>query len=291
MQFSNSDILREYERLTALYPDISEYHHPLINFSDVLRAYFTLADYFTDPSSDSVEKMLIGLRSADLLYSALSRQDVAFNGNVKYKKPLDICSTLLFGMVKNHAFSDGNKRTALLTLLYQLHLNGYYPCCSVKRYEKLVVAIASNTLSSLNPYSSKRRNNEFKNIEDKEVKLISLLLKKMTKKKNHSYHLQITTKDMVQSLEQYGTTCDVENGKLHFQRIMDDDSLDRKEYNYTIVFHGWTRCIGPGAARDILTNLSLYDQFANYQSFIDGEEPYYSLIQQFEGPLRRLKDE
>ena len=291
MQFSNSEVLKEYKRLTLLHPDVPEYKHPLINCSDVLRAYFSLADYFTDPSSESEEKMLIGLRSADLLYSALSRQCVSFNGKVKYKEPIDICSTLLFGMVKNHAFSDGNKRTALLTLLYQLYLYGYYPSCSVKRYEKLIVAIASNNLSSINPYPKKRGKKEFKNIEDREVKIISMRLKKMTKRKDHSYHLQISTKDMVQALEQYGTTCDVENGKLHFQRVIDDNSSEGKKYNYTIIFHGWTRCIGAGVARDILTNLSLYDQFPNYQSFIDGQEPYYSLIQQFEAPLRRLKDE
>lgn len=58
-----------------------------------------------------------------------------------------------------------------------------------------------------------------------------------------------------------------------------------------MVFGGWTRSIGPQTAREILTSLELYDQYADYQSFIDGQEPYYSLIQEFEVPLRRLKDE
>ena len=46
--------------------------------SDALRAYFALADYFTDPSAECSERMLVGLRSADLLYSALARQRVTF---------------------------------------------------------------------------------------------------------------------------------------------------------------------------------------------------------------------
>ncbi len=289
MQFLNPEVLKEYERLTLLHPDVPEYKRPLINCSDALRAYFSLADYFTDPSSESKEKMLIGLRSADLLYSALSRQCVSFCGKAKYNSPIDICSTLFFGMVKNHSFSDGNKRTALLTLLYQLYLYGYYPNCRVKDFERLVVAVASNSLSKSYRFYWKKA---IKNCSDDcEVRTISLLLKKMTKKKDHSYHLQITTKDMVQALEQYGTICEVENGKLHFQRVIENNSPEVKKCNYTIVFHGWTRCVGAGVARDILTNLSLYDQFPNYQSFIDGQEPYYSLIQQFEGPLRRLKDE
>ncbi len=127
MNFNSPEIEKEYERLIALYPDLPEYQHPLINVSDTLRAYLALADYFTDPSSDVSEKMLIGLRSEHLLYSALSRQIVSYAGHRKYTNAIDICSTLFYGMVKNHAFSDGNKRTALLTLLYQLNLFGQYP--------------------------------------------------------------------------------------------------------------------------------------------------------------------
>lgn len=288
MQFNDPDILKEFERLTTLYPDLPEYQHPLINFSDTLRAYFTLADYFTDPSSDSVEKMLIGLRSADLLYSALGRQCVGYNGKLKYTNPIDICSTLFFGMVKNHSFSDGNKRTALLTLLYQLNLYGYYPSCSVKSYEKLVVAVAANSL----PTTFRDAWKKFKKADDPEIQAIAFLLRKMTKRKDHSYHLKITARDMVQSLEKYEVICTAENGKLHFKRIVPGRWVKAaKELNYSIVFGGWTRSIGAQTARDILTNLELYNQFPDYQSFIDGQEPYYSLIQEFEAPLRRLKDE
>ena len=57
----------------------------LINVSDVLKAYYILADYFTDPSIDQVrEKMLVGVRSFDLLSSAVSRQCVEFAGKRKY---------------------------------------------------------------------------------------------------------------------------------------------------------------------------------------------------------------
>ena len=41
----------EYERLTRLHPDLPSLVHPFINISDVLRAYFILADYFTDASA------------------------------------------------------------------------------------------------------------------------------------------------------------------------------------------------------------------------------------------------
>ena len=78
MKYLRNDLREEYERIAKNVPDIEDLQHPLINFSDVLHAYFILADYFTDESSDNIEHMLVGLRSADLLGSALGRQIVSF---------------------------------------------------------------------------------------------------------------------------------------------------------------------------------------------------------------------
>lgn len=258
MLFNNKDIENEFNRLCKLYPDLPEIKAPLINIADTFRAYFTLADFFTDNSSNNYESMLIGLRSADLLYSALGRQTVSFAGKQKYTEKIDICSTLFFGMVKNHSFSDGNKRTALLTLLYQLNLYGYYPNCPVKDFEKLVIAIAANEL----PTKYKNYWNRFQDKNDPEIQIISFLLRRMTKKKDHSYHLKISTKDIATALVKYKVTNNVEKGKIHFERKIPKKWYQpQKTLKYTMVFGGWTRCIGAQTAREILTSLELYDQF------------------------------
>ena len=288
MNFASTNVEKEYLRLKELYPDVEGYKHPVINFSDTLRAYFSLADYFTDPSSESSESMLIGLRSADLLYSALSRQVVSFGNRRKYTDPIDICSTLFYGMVKNHSFSDGNKRTALLVLLYQLDMYNYYPCAPVRDFEHLVVSVAANTLSDKYAHIWKK----YKKSDDPEIKTIAHFLRKATKKKDHSYHLKITARDMVYALEKYDVKSTVVGGKIHFERTIPGGLFRAPEIKrFAVNFGGWTRCIGPSTARDLLTGLGLYDQFPDYQSFIDGNEPFYSLIQDFEEPLRRLKDE
>jgi hypothetical protein len=54
-------------------------------------------------------------------------------------------------MVKNHPFADGNKRTALLLLLYQLGLYGYRPTASGEAFEALVVAVAAGELADAYP--------------------------------------------------------------------------------------------------------------------------------------------
>lgn len=76
--------------------------------------------------------------------------------------------------------------------------------------------------------------------------------------------------------------------KLHFEKNGWLGST--KTYQYTASFSGWTRTVGADTARKILSNLNLYDEFTNYKDFIEGKEPMYQLIDDFSGPLRRLKD-
>lgn len=288
MKFNSPDVEREYNRIQNQYPDLEYISHPLINVSDTLRAYFALADYFMDPSSTATETMLLGIRSTDLLYSAIGRQVAAFGNRTKYSNPIDICSTLFFGLVKNHSFCDGNKRTALLILLYQLYLYNYLPNASVKEYEKLVVATAANQI----PEKYAEYWKKYKKFDDPEIKTIAHFLRKNTKKKDHSYHLTITHRDMRDALEKHNVKWHIENGKIHYEREIPAKWFRPAEIKkYAVNFGGWTRSLGPSTARDILTNLGLYAQIPDYQAFINGDELFYSLIQDFEGPFRRLKDE
>lgn len=290
MKYLREDLRVEYDRLSKECPDIDGLSGSrLINVSDVLRAYFILADYFTDPTSgDEVEHMLVGLRSYDLLASALGRQAVGFGGEKKYTKDMDICATLFFGMVKNHAFSDGNKRTALLILLYQLNLCGFIPVAAVDEFERLVVAVAASSLATEYVDAWEKCSTE----EDREVRVISSLLRKMVSKKDNTYHIDITAREFCRALEELGVACDASGGKMHFTYIPQSKwDIYRDKKNYAIPFGGWTRVIGPQTARETMQQLGLYQQLPSYQSLLDGASPMYQLVQQFEVPLRRLKDE
>lgn len=79
MQYLPTDLRHEYDFLVKNNPDIEGLHHPYINLSDAFRAYFILVHYFTDTSTDEEqENMLVGIRSVDLLASALGRQNISF---------------------------------------------------------------------------------------------------------------------------------------------------------------------------------------------------------------------
>lgn len=52
MNYLPENLRNEYEYLKANNADIEGIEHPLVNISDTLKAYFILAHYFTDPSSE-----------------------------------------------------------------------------------------------------------------------------------------------------------------------------------------------------------------------------------------------
>lgn len=289
MKYLNDELKIHYEKTCSECEEIPELQHPLIGVGDTLRAYYILADYFTDDSGGAeVERMLVGLRSKDLLASALCRQVTSFGGRRKFTTDLEICSTLFYGMVKNHAFLDGNKRVSLLILLYQLSLYGYVPQASTKEFEKLVLAVAANELEGEYNKAWKK----FKKGPDQEIKTLTYLLRRMVKKKNHSYHISPTMKEFASALKEAGITVKQENGKLHMRREIKRGWLFGVDVaQYSIPFSGWTRTVGPKTAREALQKLQLYEQYPDYRDFLEGKEPMYHLVEQFEIPLRRLKDE
>ena len=294
MKYIRQELKNEYRRLRKLHPNIDEFNSPLINISDVLRAYFILADYFSDASAnDEVESMLIGIRDINLLISALSRQTICYDGRVKYREPLQICATTFFGLVKNHAFLDGNKRTALLTLLYQLDCYGYLPKADEREFEKLVVSVASNNLPK--DYVKDYKHTVSKTESDKYIEVIRRLLKQMTKKKDNSFHIDITARDFFEAINNIpGCICEIDGIKIRMQRTIKKNILffmaPDRVLTYTLPYRGDTRTIGASSVRDALKALELLDQYPDYQSFIEGADPRYMIITKFEGPLRRLKD-
>lgn len=290
MKYFPDDLRSEFEFQVKNNPDIEGLDHPLINLSDAFRAYFILVHYFNDDSGgDEREKMCVGIRSVHLLASALGRQNITFGGRQKYREPLDICATLFFGMVKNHSFADGNKRTALLLLLYQLQLYGYFPKASKREFEKLVLSVADSSLKTKYRLHYRKVKKDF----DWEVRLISRILKQMVVKKDNSYHVSPTMKEFCTALETRGVRCIAENGKVKFSYTEPGKWLviPPKEHSYSVIFGGWTRTVGARTARDVLQMLGLYDQFASYKDVLVGSEPLYELVDNFKEPLRRLKDE
>lgn len=286
------DLHEDYLRMSQLYPNIEQVSSPLINIDDILRAHYLICDYFRHTE----EGVLCGVKSPDLLYSAVGRQIVSLGTMYKYTSPLDICSTLFFGLVKNHAFHDGNKRTALLVLLYQLSLYGRIPKCKANEIEKLTVDVAAtNLLDSENRYLWDTQkyacSKELKEkTPDNAVTIISEFLRKNTTKRTFSYRSS-TYKELITALERLGYIVEIDNGSLLvYKMVRSLLGKEKKLLKSSTSFHGVNREIRPKRLRKLMDDLGLSKEYPNYNDFFSGDEPMSKLIAAYEGPLRRLKD-
>ncbi len=91
-----------------------------VTVSEVRRIYDTLvADFAKD--NDPIAPA--GIRSRALLESAVARQWTGIGDHLKYPGAIENAATLLYGVCNDHPFHNGNKRTALVSMLVHLDKN------------------------------------------------------------------------------------------------------------------------------------------------------------------------
>ena len=90
-----------------------------------------------------------GLRSRELLESAVAAPQATMMGAPMISEPIEIAAAYLFYLCSNHAFVDGNKRVALATCLVFLSEHGLLPqeTLDVNAWENLTLAVAAGALS------------------------------------------------------------------------------------------------------------------------------------------------
>lgn len=89
-----------------------------------------------------------GFRSGGegLLLSALAQPLQGFGGEPFYVTPLERATSLLYSMVGNHSFEQGNKRTASVTVIDYLFDQGLIFVCSKQEVVQMIVRIAEERL-------------------------------------------------------------------------------------------------------------------------------------------------
>lgn len=88
-----------------------------LSINDVLGIHEYVVDFFADE-----DPVYPGVRSEDLLASAVQRPLVGCPSTPKYPDTYLAVATLTYGLTKNHPFMDGNKRTAVIAMLAFLDL-------------------------------------------------------------------------------------------------------------------------------------------------------------------------
>jgi death-on-curing protein len=90
-----------------------------------------------------------GLRSRELLESAIAAPQATMMGAPLMSDPIEIAAAYLYYLCSNHPFVDGNKRVALATCLVVLHANGLLPHeeLDADDWESLTLDVAAGRLS------------------------------------------------------------------------------------------------------------------------------------------------
>lgn len=92
-----------------------------ISITEVELIAYRLADKlmkFDEPIPD------FGTRFPSILESCLTTPFQKFEGKFLYEGLVKKASVLFYLMIKNHPFKNGNKRIAMMSMLYLLHKNG-----------------------------------------------------------------------------------------------------------------------------------------------------------------------
>jgi death-on-curing protein len=288
--FENAVIGKEYERILNQIKNDPFDQEKLICYKELIRAHFHVIDFFY---SDK-ERIVYGVKDLNLLGSTLGRQIAGYSGIRKWKSDEEICATLFYGIIKNHAFHDANKRTALLTLLYHLLKLGRTIDAKQKEFEDLAVRIASNSLEDYPKFKTKK----FQKLEDKEVYFIANFIKRNTREIEKKYY-PVTFHEFGQLLKRHGFYFEVASGGA-FLDVMGTSSqsaffgLIQRKYQKRYIqvgFPGWKRQINAKAVKEILKATGLTaENGIDSKVFFKGAEPLTALIDQYRGPLVRLKD-
>ncbi|MEU3204600.1 type II toxin-antitoxin system death-on-curing family toxin [Streptomyces cyaneofuscatus] len=104
------------------------------------------------------DDMQIVVRDAGLLESAVHRPSAAMFGEEAYPDLIDKAAALLQSLAVNRPFFDGNKRTAWLSCVTFLAMNGVDLRPDIDAAERLVIDVATGETDEIKVISQGLRN-------------------------------------------------------------------------------------------------------------------------------------
>ena len=87
-----------------------------------------------------------GIRDEGLLDSALAQPRQTFNGHDLYALPEEKAGRYAFGIIRNHPFIDGNKRTGAACIGICLRINGFRFKPRHDDFQQTIIAVADGNM-------------------------------------------------------------------------------------------------------------------------------------------------
>ncbi|WP_298861252.1 type II toxin-antitoxin system death-on-curing family toxin [uncultured Sulfitobacter sp.] len=261
---------------------------------EVMRAHFSVVDYFLrEGEGEGIGG--IGPKEPAMLLSALSRPHVSYGGIEKWSTVHEKAATLLYGLIMNHPFYDANKRTAYLSTIHYLYVNGFILSVSPTDLENLTVLIAERGLKKYRRFKDLQKS-EY----DPEVRFISWYLRENTHRLDKRQYL-ITYRELEKVLKKYDVVMEnPSNNSIDISRwekveVKKKHPFQKQQYHTemrrvcSLGFPGWSKQVGKGRLKHVRTELKLTPEHGvDSQSFFNGLDDMRVLIDLYEGALRRL---
>ncbi|MBI3170396.1 MAG: Fic family protein [Chloroflexi bacterium] len=290
MDLISKELQEDYERWKNEIGEDPYVSHKTMGILDVLRAHYLIIDFFAHEREEGVGG--VGPKNLNLLHSTLSRQFSGYQNKEKWNTDLEICASLFWGLVKNHAFHDVNKRTAILSLFYHLLKLKRFPHRPHKLYEQLAICVASNSLENYPVYE------KYKDKHDAEVLFIADFLSHNTRKMEKTeYKITFRQLDNILRKYEFGLAYS-DNNKIDIVKYYDEKVgllgrkiIQREQRIASIGFPGWTRQVNLTTVKQIrrLTGLTVENGYDSETFYHDADSLPF-LINEFQGLLIRLAD-
>jgi len=192
----------------------------MIAYKDIVSIHEYLTEHYQN-SEDPISPP--GVKSVELLESAIARPFMTVNGKDAYPEVMDKAAVLFHAVISNHTFHNGNKRVALLVTMCFLDNNGYWldKCTDIELFDFTKETAAHEIC--------KDRRNEFK--------VIKAFLKKNARKRKYEDQ-QLSFHALSQHLHNAGFTLEddgdlyavVKNGK-RYTKILKKGAAGKEHYD------------------------------------------------------------
>lgn len=275
MMFRHEAVEREYHRWCREVERTGEREANVgLSSTQVLRVHFTLVDSFYGKQEGLGG---IGPKSLHLLMSSVGRQHTSCPGD----RVEDMVATLMYGLVLNHPFHDANKRTAFLSSMLLLYVNGLMPKITETQFEDFVVSVAEKSFRNLDKYKR-----TFLDQEQADVMYIAHYIRSVTRQADQKDYV-VTYREIRSILRSFGF--DLINPSGNYIDVVKADGPDAGTRVTHVGFHGWSKQAAKGVIKEIRRATAL-DVLNGVDSgaFFRGEQPITNLLARYYEPLERL---
>ncbi|MCR9158696.1 MAG: type II toxin-antitoxin system death-on-curing family toxin [Rhodobacteraceae bacterium] len=262
-----------------------------LSYEEVLDAHFCIVEYF---HREGYGIGGVGIKEQASFVSTVERQFTGYGGHIVYETDYEQIATLCFGIIKNHPFYDGNKRTAFLCALLQLHKMGRLITVPESEFEDLMVSIADDSVKK----KAAVKELEKKRIGNSVIKYLGRYLEKNSRKRAR-LNKTIKFRQLRQLVEangfefrnaNRGTIDLVSIEERRKPRFFFRDTIERQELVLaTIAYHGEGVDCPDNTVKLVRERCGLTDQDG-----FDGEvllrdaQPTFQLINSYRSALQRL---